>query len=179
MGRRQDHVSTRFSMATGTTVRLADYQPYPFKVAQRNTRPLHPIAPTGDALDLSNQRPGNATAIPGLRPLEDGKRRPLQQWLPAVTRPQDGRQGKGGGLGLLQLNLSQPSAIDITSEGGDRTALRGSQGSLALQLLAPINLTVTPPLKTEDQVLWNGKPQTPLDGQPGRYRLPQSEPRSP
>ena len=33
MGRRQDHVSTRFSMATGTTVRLADYQPYPFKVA--------------------------------------------------------------------------------------------------------------------------------------------------
>ena len=33
METRQDHCSDRFSMAAGSTVRLADYQPYPFKVA--------------------------------------------------------------------------------------------------------------------------------------------------
>ena len=33
MKRRQDHCSDRFSMAAASTVRLADYQPYPYKVA--------------------------------------------------------------------------------------------------------------------------------------------------
>ena len=116
---------------------------------------------------------------PGLRPLEDSKRRPLVQWLPPASQQEATSQKDGQELGLLELNLSRPSAIDISSEGGDRTALKGSQGNLTLQLMAPITLTVSPPLQAGDQVLWNGKNQTPLEGKPGNYRLPQTDPRSP
>jgi len=160
----------------GTLMALNQQQRY---LAQRNSQQLQPIAPTAEDLNLNNQRRGPAEVIPGLRPLEDSKRRPLVQWIPPASRLEAVSQGDGQDLGVLQLTLSRPSAIDITSEGGDRTALKGSQGKLTLQLLAPIKLTVTPPLQADDQLLWNGQPQTPLDGKPGRYRLPQRDPRSP
>ena len=160
----------------GTLMALNQQQRY---LAQRNSQQLEPIAPTADDLDLNNQRQGDAATLPGLRPLEDSKRRPLVQWLPPASQQEATSQKDGQELGLLELNLSRPSAIDISSEGGDRTALKGSQGNLTLQLMAPITLTVSPPLQAGDQVLWNGKKQTPLEGKPGNYRLPQTDPRSP
>ena len=160
----------------GTLMALNQQQRY---LAQRNSQQLQPIAPTADDLDLNNQRQTVAASIPGLRPLEDSKQRPLLQLLPPSSPQETANQADGQNLGLLQLSLSRPSTINITSEGGDRTALQGSQGSLTLQLLAPINLTVSPPLQADDQLLWNGKPQSPLNDKPGSYRLPQTDPRSP
>lgn len=162
----------------GTLMALNQQQRY---LAQRNSQQLQPIAPTAEDLDLNNQQRASASAIPGLRPLDDVTRRPLVQWLPPAPQQETASQGDALGLelGVLQLSLSRPSTIDITSEGGDRTALQGSQGKLTLQLLAPINLKVTPPLEADDQVLWNGQAQAQLEGEPGRYRLPQKEPRSP
>jgi len=160
----------------GTLMALNQQQRY---LAQRNSQQLQPIAPTADDLDLNNQRQGHAATLPGLRPLEDSKRRSLVQWLPPASQQEETSQAIGQELGLLELNLSRPSAIEISSEGRDRTALQGSQGNLTLQLLAPITLTVSPPLQDGDQVLWNGKPQTPLEGKPSNYRLPQTDPRSP
>ena len=160
----------------GTLMALNQQQRY---LAQRNSQQLQPIAPTADDLDLNNQRQTVAASIPGLRPLEDSQQRPLLQLLPPASPQETANQADGQNLGLLQLSLSRPSTINITSEGGDRTALQGSQGSLTLQLLAPINLTVSPPLQADDQLLWNGKPQSPLNDKPGSYRLPQTDPRSP
>ena len=160
----------------GTLMALNQQQRY---LAQRNSHQLQPIAPTADDLDLNNQRQGLAATLPGLRPLEDSQRRPLVQWLPPASQQEAASQKDGQELGLLQLTLSRPSAIEINSEGGDRTALKGSQGTLTLQLLAPITLTVSPPLEDGDQVLWNGQPQPPVEGKPGSYRLPQTDPRSP
>ena len=79
-------------------------------------------------------------------------------------------------IGLLQLRLSQPSTITLSSAGGDRSELTGSTGELTLQLQSPVSLKVTPPPKGEDQVLWDGLPQTALNGQAGSYRLPQRDP---
>ena len=83
------------------------------------------------------------------------------------------------GIGLLQLKLSQPSTITLSSAGGDRSTLKGSSGELTLQLQSPVSLRVTPPPKDGDEVLWDGLPQTSLNGEAGNYRLPQRDPRSP
>ena len=160
----------------GTLMALNQQQRY---LAQRNSHQLLPIGPTAEDLDLNNTLRTSNSGIPGLRPLDDLQSRPLVRWLPPATPQESTSQNDQSKLGLLQLSLSRPSTINITSEGGDRTALQGSQGSLTLQLLAPINLTVSPPLQADDQLLWNGKPQSPLNDKPGSYRLPQTDPRSP
>nr|WP_115019905.1 helix-turn-helix transcriptional regulator [Synechococcus sp. UW140] len=165
----------------GTLMALNQQQRH---LAQRNSQQLQPIAPTAADLQISNRTQGSETGLPpGLRPLEDALRRPLVQWLPPTSATSKDSQAidsdERQALGLLQLNLSQPSTIRLSSAGGDRSELQGSQGQLTLQLLAPISLNLQPPPQAEDQVLWNGQPQKPMSDQPGRYRLPQSDPRSP
>lgn len=161
----------------GTLMALNQQQRY---LAQRNSQQLAPIPPTADDLQISNQQNLLNPGIPGIRPLDDARRKPLSQWLPArplstssgTTAPGSDPSGLGT-VGVLQLNLSQPSSINLTSAGGDRSTLSGSQGRLTLQLQGPVSLKVEPPPQQTDQVLWNGEPQQPTAGTPGRYRLPQ------
>ena len=164
----------------GTLMALNQQQRH---LTQRNSQQLQPIAPTAADLQISNRTQGSEPGLPGLRPLEDALRRPLVQWLPPTSAtsndPETIASEDRQALGLLQLKLSQPSTIRFSSAGGDRSELKGSQGQLTLQLLAPISLNLQPPPQPEDQVLWNGQPQQPISDQPGRYRLPQSDPRSP
>ena len=75
------------------------------------------------------------------------------------------------GPGVLELNLSRPSTISLSSESGQRSNLQGAQGQLSLQLQPPLQLSITP-APGAAEVLWKGQPLPAQAGQPGRYTLP-------
>ena len=160
----------------GTLMALNQQQRY---LALRNSEQLKPIPPSAEDLQISSPQSALNPGIHGLRPLEDSRRKPLKHWLPAEADGNAASASPVPAIGLLQLRLSQPSTITLSSAGGDRSELTGSTGELTLQLQSPVSLKVTPPPKEEDQVLWDGLPQTALNGQAGSFRLPQKEPRSP
>ena len=80
--------------------------------------------------------------------------------------------------GVLEVNLTQPSTLMLSSEGGDRSSLKGATGTLTLQLLPPLQLTVQP-APAEGSVRWDGIPQQALNNRPGVYRLDQTSARNP
>jgi len=109
--------------------------------------------------------------LKGLRPLEEELTASLGQLdlpLDQPTRP-----------GVLEINLNQPRQISLSSEGGDRTNLQGATGTVTLQLLPPVDLSINPPPGEADSVRWNGQALTPKTNQPGSYHLPQAAALSP
>ena len=109
--------------------------------------------------------------LKGLRPLEEELKASLGQLnlpLDQPTRP-----------GVLEIKLNQPRQISLSSEGGDRTNLQGATGTVTLQLLPPVDLSINPPPGEADSVSWNGQALTPKTNQPGSYHLPQAEALSP
>ena len=109
--------------------------------------------------------------LKGLRPLEEVVTAwPEQTSLPLdqLTRP-----------GVLVINLTQPRQISLSSEGGDRTNLQGATGTVTLQLLPPVDLSIQPPPGEADSVSWNGQALAPKTNQPGSYHLPQAAALSP
>ena len=109
--------------------------------------------------------------LKGLRPLEEEITASLGQGalpLDQLIRP-----------GVLEINLDQPRQISLSSEGGDRTNLQGATGTVTLQLLPPVDLSINPPPGEADSVNWNGQALTPKTNQPGSYHLPQAAALSP
>jgi transcriptional regulator with XRE-family HTH domain len=109
--------------------------------------------------------------LKGLRPLEEELKASLGQLnlpLDQPTRP-----------GVLEIKLNQPRQISLSSEGGDRTNLQGATGTVTLQLLPPVDLSINPPPGEADSVSWNGQALTPKTNQPGSYHLPQAAALSP
>ncbi|NKB73541.1 MAG: helix-turn-helix domain-containing protein [Synechococcus sp. s2_metabat2_7] len=109
--------------------------------------------------------------LKGLRPLEEViTASPGQPALPLdqLTKP-----------GVLEINLNQPRQINLRSEGGDRTNLQGATGTVTLQLLPPVDLSINPPPGEADSVSWNGQVLAPKANQPGSYHLPQTAALSP
>ena len=109
--------------------------------------------------------------LKGLRPLEEELKASLGQLnlpLDQPTRP-----------GVLEIKLNQPRQISLSSEGGDRTNLQGATGTVTLQLLPPVDLSINPPPGEGDSVSWNGQALTPKTNQPGSYHLPQAAALSP
>ena len=109
--------------------------------------------------------------LKGLRPLEEEIITSLGEGalpLDQLTRP-----------GILEINLNQPRQISLSSEGGDRTNLQGATGTVTLQLLPPVDLSINPPPGEADSVRWNGQALTPKTNQPGSYHLPQAAALSP
>ena len=127
------------------------------------------IPPLPAAEQTKPASPGTSLlkAYPDLRPLEQAR-----QGLSQAALRQLERQGDSHSPGVLQLNLSQTSSLNFSSEAGPRSSLKGAQGELVLQLQPPLQLAITPAPKA-GEVLWNGQPLPPLDKQPGQYRLPQ------
>ena len=80
--------------------------------------------------------------------------------------------------GVLEVTLKQPSTLTLSSEGGDRSSLKGATGTLTLQLLPPLQLSVQPAPAAGD-VRWDGLPQKAQNNQPGIYRLDQTSARNP
>ena len=80
--------------------------------------------------------------------------------------------------GVLEVTLTQPSTLTLSSEGGDRSSLKGATGTLTLQLLPPLELRVQP-APAEGGVRWDGVPLNAMNNQPGVYRLDQTSARNP
>jgi transcriptional regulator with XRE-family HTH domain len=157
------------------------------ELAQSNSLSLQPIP--ADIADLSRAAgSSDDPVVAALRPLEQVRSSSAEQWLQAV-----GSDAQGS-IGVLQVILSQPRQLQVSSRGGDRLNLKGGAGNLTLQLLPPVQLTITPPPSAADRVLWNGQPQQPDAKTKGLYRVeaaplpkpaapaserPQTAPRSP
>lgn len=109
--------------------------------------------------------------LQGLRPLDD-----VMTSSPEQLAPPFDRQKKPG---VLKINIKKPRQISLSSEGGDRTDLQGAKGTMILQLLPPIDLTIAPPPSKDDSVSWNGQPVPPKTNQPGSYHLSQTAALSP
>jgi hypothetical protein len=75
------------------------------------------------------------------------------------------------GPGVLTLQLTQPRQLQLSSGGGDRLQLQLQAGTATLQLLAPVQVVVTPPLDEADQLRWNGQALKADIGRPGTYRV--------
>ena len=138
------------------------------QLAAANLLSLRPIPPLPAAEQAKPASPGTSLlqAYPDLRPLALARRGLSQAALRQLER-----QGDSRSPGVLQLNLSQASSLNFSSEAGPRSSLKGAQGELVLQLQPPLQLAISPAPKA-GAVLWNGQPLPPVDKQPGQYRLP-------
>ena len=138
------------------------------QLAAANLLSLQPIPPLPAAEQAKPSSPGTSLlqAYPDLRPLALARRGLSQAALRQLER-----QGDSRSPGVLQLNLSQASSLNFSSEAGPRSSLKGAQGELVLQLQPPLQLAISPAPQA-GAVLWNGQPLPPVDKQPGQYRLP-------
>lgn len=142
-------------------------------LAQQGSLALEPMIPSTASM-------ASDPSLAGLRPVEEAQRRSLSSLVPKeqdANRPDPSPTSNP--TGVLELQLSRPSSIRLSSAGGDRSELTGSQGRLTLQLRAPVTLSIQPAPAETDQVLWNGDKVTSMAGQDGSYRLPQTSPRTP
>jgi hypothetical protein len=139
------------------------------QLAAANLLSLRPIAPLPAAEQRKPAAPGTTLlgAFPELRPLQQASRGvgrdALNQLQQSDTSPPK--------LGVLELNLSQASTINLRSDSGQRSQLSGAKGQLLWQLEPPLELSVYPTPKPAE-VLWNGSALPPIEKQPGQYRLP-------
>ena len=140
------------------------------RIAAANLLSPQPIAP----LPAREQaRPADiATALlrlfPDLRPLRQAGHGVAMGALQRANR----NAAASTAPGLLELNLSHPSAINLSSESGQRSSLQGAQGQLTLPLQPPLQLSITPP-PGPTEVQWNGQALAAQPGAPGRFTLPQ------
>ena len=142
------------------------------QLAAANQLSLRPIPP----LPLSEQRrpPSPAAALlaryPELRPLRLASR---GQALAALQhqRLAPGGNAPASGPGVLRLHLSRASSVELQSDSGTRSSLKGAQGELDLQLQPPLELRIQP-APVAGEVNWNGKALVSIAGEPGRYRQP-------
>ena len=137
-------------------------------LAAANLLSLRPIPPLPPAEQAKPAAPSTSLlgAYPELRPLQQASRGLALQQL------QRRRAQAPSSSGVLTLNLSQPSRLQLSSEGGQRTNLQGASGELVLQVQAPLSLQLDPAPKA-GEVTWNGVPLPPLAKQPGQFKLPQ------
>jgi transcriptional regulator with XRE-family HTH domain len=141
------------------------------QLAAANVLTLQPIAPLPSREQARPADAGSALLriYPDLRPLQRAS-----QGVALAALQQPRHPAAPSGPGVLQLKLSRPSRVALSSDGGPRTNLEGAQGELVMTLQPPLQLSITP-APAAAEVLWNSQPLSALAGQPGRYRLPQPE----
>ena len=133
------------------------------QLAMSNTLTLAPIP-----LDLQSDSDG---LLKGLRPLQELRDANLSEAIPDLSAPQPR-------TGVLEIQLNQPSSVDLSSEGGDRTKLQGAIGSFTLQLLPPVQIKIQPEPEP-GSVLWNGVALKSVKNNKELYRLDQTSARNP
>ncbi len=140
------------------------------QLAAANLLSLKPIAPLPAAEQRKPAAAGSTLlgAFPELRPLQQASRGMGRMALQQLQQAEESAQPK---LGVLELNLSQASSINLRSDSNQRSQLNGAKGLLVWQLEPPLELSIDPTPKGTE-VLWNGTPLAPINKQPGQYRLP-------
>ena len=139
------------------------------RIAAANLLSPQPIAPlpAREQAKPADAGTGLLRLYPDLRPLVRADRGVALNALQRIQRAAT----QDSGPGVLELNLSRPSTISLSSESGQRSSLQGAQGQLSLQLQPPLQLNISPAPGTSE-VLWQGRPLPAQTGQPGRYSLP-------
>ena len=145
------------------------------QLAAANLLSLRPIAPLTAAEQAKPANPGTTLlgAYPELRPLQRANRGMGRSALSQLNQSEQDQPR----IGVLELNLSQASSINLRSEAGQRSSLNGAKGLLVWQLEPPLELSIYPVPKA-GEVLWNGTGLAPKAKQPGQYQLPQPQPTS-
>ena len=134
-------------------------------LALRNSQSLEPVRADLRGLDQTAVLPGGDPQLKALRPLDQARQRQPLDWFNAAGGPPLSRPG------VLTLQLTQPRQLQLFSGGGDRLQLQLQAGTATLQLLAPVQVVVEPPLDEADQLLWNGRLLQPDTTRPGMYRV--------
>ena len=139
------------------------------QLAAANLLSLRPIAPLPAREQARPADPGATllSVYPELRPLQAAGRGVGRTALNRLNQAEPSRPA----VGVLELNLSQASTINLQSESGERSQLNGARGQLVLQLQPPLQLSITP-LPKASEVLWNGETLNSRERQRGEYRLP-------
>ena len=138
------------------------------QLAARGLLALRPIPPLPPQEQTKPARPEQTllSLYPDLQPLE------LAAKGQGVAQLRRSRATPPAATGLLELQLSQPSQLNLESASGVRTSLRNASGSLSLPLSGGFSLGITPPPGPADRISWNGEPLAAVKGQPGRYARP-------
>jgi len=138
------------------------------QLALRGLLAVRPIPPLPAQEQAKPPRPEQALLMlyPELRPLELAAR---GQGVSQLRRTKPSPTLRSG---LLELELSQPSQLNLESASGVRTSLRNASGSLSLPLSGGFLLQMQPPPAPGDRLSWNGAPLQPVKGQPGSFAWP-------
>ncbi len=138
------------------------------QLAARGLLALRPIPPLPPQEQTKPARPEQTllSLYPDLRPLE------LAAKGQGVGQLRRSRATPPAATGLLELQLSQPSQLNLESASGVRTSLRIASGSMSLPLSGGFSLGITPPPGPGDRISWNGEPLAAVKDKPGRYTRP-------
>lgn len=147
------------------------------RLAARGLLALNPLPPMAERARQALPPAGSdllLTLYPELRPLALARqgqalavlRRPDPVGSAGSSPAQQPLQPAAGGV--LSLQLSRPTRLQLRSADGQRQTLQLGAGELQLPLLAPAELIVEPAPEQGLAVLWNGAPLSPVA--PGRYR---------
>jgi hypothetical protein len=115
--------------------------------------PLPPEAPPSPGGLPARQDREEAPPFPELAPLAKAARGQAMDLLIRETST----VGEDLSLGMLSLRLGQPSQLEVSGPRGGSTRLEGLRGELALPVLPPFELRLSPN-PGPGAVRWRGKP---------------------
>jgi hypothetical protein len=158
-----------YALLTFALIHLLNLQQ--FQLASRgvlSTQPLPPLKDPAAAVAASAQTDAELLeAFPDLRPISQAASGKGLRLL----RKQARNGGPDLSLGILNLTTPTPTRVEIRSDRGGTTTLSGVEGQLALPVLPPFRLTLSP----EPQgaaVRWRGAVLAPQAGGGGAYAVP-------
>jgi transcriptional regulator with XRE-family HTH domain len=151
------------------------------RLAAQGLLALNPLPPLAERAQRGVPPAGSALLLdlyPELRPLALARqgqalavlRRPEPAQAAGSAPPQPPQQAAASGV--LSLQLSRPSRVQLRTADGQSQTLQLGAGELLLPLVGPAELSVVPPPEPGQDVLWNGAPLSPVG--PGRYRWPRA-----
>jgi transcriptional regulator with XRE-family HTH domain len=149
-----------------------------FQLASRglqSTRPLPALKDSAAAAAASARADADLLeAFPDLRPIRQAA---SGQGL-RLLRKEARSSGPDLSLGILNLRTTTPTRVEIRSDRGGTTTLSAVEGELALPVLPPFRLTLSP----EPQgaaVRWREAVLAPLSGAGGTYAVPAPQAQAP
>lgn len=140
-----------------------------FRLASQGLLSSRPFPPLSDPASTTATGADAAllAAFPDLRPISQAAAgQGLVQW-----RRESGKGGPDLSLGILELRTSLPAQVVIRSSRGGATSLKGVEGDLALPVLPPFQLEITPD-PGQGAVRWRGAALLPIPGKAGTYSVP-------
>jgi hypothetical protein len=150
-------------------IHLLNLQQY--QLASRGLLSTHPLPPLKDpaaaAAAAAQADAELLKAFPDLRPINQAASGQGLRLLRQAART----GGPDLSPGILNLTTPTPTRVEIRSDRGGTTTLSGVEGELALPVLPPFRLTLSP----EPQgavVRWRGAVLAPLSGGGGTYAVP-------